>query len=180
MPTILVRDSSYQRDRHAFEELGVLDTIGYIDFSNSDQLANSLAERQPFSALPTSSTRQFTDAPLYVLKGKIDTDGAVRLISTLKKSPLRFRTYDAIEQPRLSYAEARRQVSRPKSSERERGFRGSAVARWGRGRLGRQVRFRLWVCHGGGVSLVRRRGGPEHPNSGFKRVILQHRSGSDN
>jgi hypothetical protein len=48
--------------------------------------------------------------PLYVLKNSVNTDGAVKLMSLIKKSPLRFRTYDSLETPRLSVHEARKQV----------------------------------------------------------------------
>src|SRR5262249_11797322 len=51
------------------------------------------------------------ESPLYVLKGPVDTEGAVLMMSTLKKSALRFRTYDIIETPRLSLHEAWKQVA---------------------------------------------------------------------
>jgi hypothetical protein len=61
--------------------------------------------------LSTASVPVSRETPLYVLKGPIETEGAVRLLSTLKKSALQFRTYDPIEVPRLSLLEAMRQVS---------------------------------------------------------------------
>ena len=47
---------------------------------------------------------------MYVVRGHIQTEGDVRMMSTLKKSAVRFRTYDVIETPRLPLQEARRQV----------------------------------------------------------------------
>lgn len=112
LPVIPIRDTTFIRDRLKFEELGLLDTVGYLDFQNSDILAHSLLRRLPQAipvpAPPTSLNR---DAPIYVLKGHIDTEGAVRLMSTLKKSALRFRTHDVVETPRLSLQEARKQVA---------------------------------------------------------------------
>ncbi len=98
------------RDKRAFEELGVLDTIGYVDFANSQQLADRLVNKLPGSPLAQFPTHQF-DEPLYVVKGRVETEGAIRLMSTLKKSGLHFRAYDPIETPRLSLPEVRRQVS---------------------------------------------------------------------
>ncbi len=37
-PILQIRDSSFVRDSHLFNDLGLLDTIGYIDFQNSKDL----------------------------------------------------------------------------------------------------------------------------------------------
>lgn len=110
LPVIPIRDTSFIRDKRDFEELGLLDTIGYVDFLNSEALAASLRARLPVDGIPAPPTLPNHDSPIYVLKGPLDTEGAVRLMSTLKKSNLRFRSYDALETPRLSLQEARRQV----------------------------------------------------------------------
>ncbi|MBZ5589707.1 MAG: hypothetical protein LAO05_14210 [Acidobacteriia bacterium] len=110
-PVLLVRDTSYMASKRDFDELGVLDTIGYLDFANSEQLSDRLNLALPGQPIPRPPVRLFSETPLYVLKGPVNTDGAVKLLSTLKKSALRFRTYDAVETPRLSLFEARRQVS---------------------------------------------------------------------
>ena len=109
-PVIPIRDSTYIQDEEDFKSLGMLDTLGYLDFQNSDQLAQAIIERLPVEALPPHVVKISNEAPLYVLKGPIDTEGAVKMMSVLKKSPLRFRSYDPLETPRLPLAEARRQV----------------------------------------------------------------------
>ena len=111
LPVVPIRDTSYIRDKEVFERLGLLDTLGYLDFQNSDQLAASLLERMPIRAVPTPPAALHTDSPLYLLKGPIETEGVVRLNSLLKKSAIRFRTYDSVETPRLSLHEARKQVA---------------------------------------------------------------------
>jgi hypothetical protein len=110
VPVVPIRDTTYGVDRRAFEAMGLLDTLGYQDFQNAEQLAAKLA---PNARLPLARPprKTYVDSPLYVLKGPIDTEGAVRLMSALKKSPLRFRTYDPVETPRLSLHAAWRQVS---------------------------------------------------------------------
>src|SRR5262249_17838982 len=75
------------------------------------QLAAKIAQALPASPLPPAQERAYREAPLYVLKGPVDTNGTGRLMSTVKKSGLRFRTHDPKEVPRLSLNEARRQVS---------------------------------------------------------------------
>jgi len=112
LPVVPIRDTNFAADKRAFEEVGLLDTLGYIDFTNSDQLAARLLEAVPaVRPLPPISPAEFRQAPLYLLKGPVPTEGTLRLISAVKKSSIRFRTYDPIETPRLSLHEARRQVA---------------------------------------------------------------------
>jgi hypothetical protein len=111
VPVVPVRDTTYERDKRAFEAIGVLDTVGYIDFLNADELANRIVTASQPAPLPIPAKKTYLDAPLYVLKGQVDTEGAVRLMSTIKKSALRFRVYDPRETPRLSLQAARKQIS---------------------------------------------------------------------
>ncbi len=110
LPVIPIRDTTFLRDKRQFDELGIFDTIGYVDFQNADALAQAIATRLPCDAVPAPPTALNTEAPLYVLKGHIDTEGAVRLMSALKRSHLQFRTFDVLEKPRLALQEARKQV----------------------------------------------------------------------
>ncbi|HZD69509.1 MAG TPA: hypothetical protein VFA45_11530, partial [Actinomycetes bacterium] len=111
MPVVPIRDGTYTIDRRHFDDLGVLDTLGYVDFTNSDELIQGIQARLPVSPLPGVQERQYRETPLYVLKGPVNTEGTIQLMATLKKSALRFRMYDPIETPRLSLNEARRQVA---------------------------------------------------------------------
>lgn len=111
IPVIPIRDTSYIANKRDFDELGLLDTLGYLDFQNADELSSNLPSRLPGTAFPTPLDKPFIETPLYVLKGHIQTEGTVQLMSTLKKSGLRFRTYDPVESPRLTLHEARKQIS---------------------------------------------------------------------
>jgi hypothetical protein len=44
-PIIPIRDASYTRDNKMFDELGLLDTLGYVYFQNSTDLAMELSKR---------------------------------------------------------------------------------------------------------------------------------------
>ena len=111
IPVIPIRDTSIIRDKLAFAELGLLDTVGYTDFQNSDQLVDALLSKlSSCTPIPTPRSEINAGAPLYVLKGPIDTEGQVLLMSELKKSAARFRTFDTIETPRLSLHEVRKQI----------------------------------------------------------------------
>ena len=109
-PVVPIRDTTIVTDQEQFRELGLLDTVGYVDFQNSDALAEALVARLPVAPIPSPPVALNRDNPLYVLKGHIQTEGDVLLLSTLKKSAVRFRTYDVVETPRLSLHEARKQV----------------------------------------------------------------------
>jgi len=102
VPVVPIRDPSYVEDKKAFQALGVLDTLKYIEFRNASELAKEAAKTLGSTALQRPPKKTYRDAPLYVLKGPIDTEGAVQLMATLKKSPLHFRTYDPDEKPRAS------------------------------------------------------------------------------
>jgi hypothetical protein len=110
LPIIPIRDTTFLRDKTSFEELGILDVIGYVDFQNSYGLATDLLKRIPSSVIPAPPSRLNLEASIYVIKSPIDTEGAIRLMSALKKSTIRFRSYDPIETPRLALQEARKQI----------------------------------------------------------------------
>ena len=110
-PVIPIRDTTYIVSKRDFDELGLLDTLGYLDFRNAEELASSLPIRLPGAAFPVPLVKEYKETPLYVLKGPINTEGAVQLMSTLKKSGFRFRAYDPVETPRLTLHEARKQIS---------------------------------------------------------------------
>src|SRR5580704_634531 len=88
-----VRDRSYARDEKAFEEFGMLDTFGYSAFENSDDLASALLahESQPF---PLQNLGINREQPIYLIRGYAQSEGMIHLMSALKKSGLRFRSFD--------------------------------------------------------------------------------------
>jgi hypothetical protein len=107
-----IRDTSISTDRRDFESLGLLDTLGYLDFTNSDQLADGVLKRiDNVVPLPNSPARVHTETPLYVIKGPIETDGALELLGSIAKAGLRFRAFDPRETQRLPLFEALRQVA---------------------------------------------------------------------
>ena len=111
VPIILIKDTSYAIDSEHFKRLGLLETIGYVDFQNSQdllqRLPKALTDAKP---LPTIPQRAFRETPVYVVRSGISTDGSLAVEATLKKSRLRFRTYDPAENIRLTLNDARRQI----------------------------------------------------------------------
>lgn len=111
LPIIPIRDKTYARDERDFEELGIFDAIGCLDFTNATQLAEIVKKSLPGTPLIHTQNKIYLESPLFILKGHIETEGTIQLMSSLKKSALRFRTYDPKESPRISLYEALRQVN---------------------------------------------------------------------
>jgi hypothetical protein len=110
LPVRPVRDTSYSPDKRHFDALGILDTLGYLDFTNSQGLAAQVLAASAPSPVSLPPKRTYRESPIYLLKGPIDTDGSIRLLSILKKSQLRFRAYDPRESSRISLHTARKNV----------------------------------------------------------------------
>lgn len=111
LPLVPIRDTSFLKDKSAFDHLGLLDTIGYRDFVNARELADNLASTWPPSRLPIPVGELNLEAPLYVLKGPLETEGELKLLSVLKKSAVRFRAYDPVETPRIALQTLRRSIA---------------------------------------------------------------------
>jgi len=110
VPVLPIRDTSNIRDAKDFEELGILDTFGYFDYRNSTELCEGLLSRQGTPPLALQPAGPNLDQPLYVVKSPIENDGMIKLMSVIKKSRLKFRTFDSKEVGRISLHEAYKQT----------------------------------------------------------------------
>ncbi|MCD4777265.1 MAG: hypothetical protein K8S15_14600 [Candidatus Aegiribacteria sp.] len=109
---IPVRDTSYERDQHLFEQLGIFDVLGYKEFENSKNLKKIVLDNLNVKPIKLNVHVIDKKQPTFVLKSPYDTDGSIRLHSALKKSSLyRFRVFDPRETPRLSLHEAHHQIT---------------------------------------------------------------------
>ena len=109
VPIQPARDRNYIKDELAFDELGMLDTFGYSPFENSEDLAREILSYQPQVVNPQPSPIN-RELPLYLVRSHVQNEGMIKLMSALKKSGLRFRSFDPRETPRLSLHEAMKQV----------------------------------------------------------------------
>ena len=102
LPIFLIRDTSIGMDKRAFRDIGVLDTLGHLEFVNSQELVVGLAGVPGTTALPEIAIREYRNQPIYLLKSPIAVDGSISLQATLKKARLGYRSFDPVETPRLS------------------------------------------------------------------------------
>src|ERR1700722_11869425 len=111
VPVIPIRDTTCTLDSKEFESLGLIDTLGYLDFQNSEELAEKLPVAIKKASIPiTTAFSPNREQPCYLVRSPIVTNGLVKILSVVKKSGLRFRAYDPKEQPRLSLQDAFQQV----------------------------------------------------------------------
>lgn len=111
IPVVPIRDTTCTLDEKEFESLGLIDTLGYLDFQNSEELASKLPAAIKNALVPITATfAPNREQPCFLLRSPVVTNGLVKILSAVKKSGLRFRTYDPQEQSRLSLQDAFRQV----------------------------------------------------------------------
>lgn len=110
VPVIPIKDRSYTEHEREFAQLGLIDTYGYLNFANADELAAQILEKvnAPTSAFGEYSINQ--EQPLFLVKSPIATEGQIKLVSTLDKSGIAYRTFDPQETARISLHEAVRSV----------------------------------------------------------------------
>lgn len=110
VPIMPIRNTSNVRDAKDFEELGLFDTLGYFDFANAGQLSDAVLSRNGSVPLALQKPTINSEQPLYVVKAPVESDGMIKLMSVIKKSRLRFRTFDTKEVARISVHDAYRQT----------------------------------------------------------------------
>jgi hypothetical protein len=92
LPVIPIRDTTIDRDKQNFADLGLIDTLGYQDFQNAIELSACIQKCKDTTApLPEQTVQQNLAAPLYFLKAPIGTQGAVTLESCIEQSGLKKR-----------------------------------------------------------------------------------------
>lgn len=105
----LIRHSGTEGDKRVAQEAGIFDTLGYDSYANDDELANSLSAYVDPTPLPLVASLDRL-APVYVVeppgKGGIET----LMTSRLKKAKYRYRSFNPVEDSRLSATDAIRQV----------------------------------------------------------------------
>src|SRR5205807_3370251 len=101
----LVKNSALTGSDELIRQIGIFDTLGYKEYSNSGHLAHFLRNLTDLRPLTIPETINAA-APVYVVLPKVKTDIEIRTIARIKKGRLVFRSFDPEEQARLSAAAA--------------------------------------------------------------------------
>jgi hypothetical protein len=109
---ILVRNRSLTTSDALVREIGLFDTLGYSEYSQTSELVAIVADVTDLSPIPLTPYQISRGSPVYVVTPRVKTDAEVRVLSRLKKARLQFRTFDPEEQGRLAALEAIENVAR--------------------------------------------------------------------
>ena len=91
--------------------MGIFDTLGYAEYTNSEDLITILKKGKPHSPYNPPALLDNT-APVFILESKYRTDFSARISARIKKARLTYRDFDPNESPRLSAYDAITQVAR--------------------------------------------------------------------
>ena len=103
---LLICNEALTGDKDLTRDVGIFDTLGYLNYANSDQLATVLRNELDFSPIKIDENQTNTRTPVYILLTRIKGDAVIRIVSRVKKARLQFRSFDPEEQGRLSAREA--------------------------------------------------------------------------
>lgn len=106
----LVRCSALDGDRELAKQVGIFDTLGYFEYKNETELYQRLTSHIDPVPLPISQKLDHK-APVYIVESPFRTDPSIMLASRIKKAGYRFRSFNPIEDIRLSASDAIRQVA---------------------------------------------------------------------
>ncbi len=109
---LLTLNRSVQGDLREISEIGLFDSMGYREYENSKELASLIEDTENIKPIRQSSHEVDKSTPIYVLDTFHKTDASIRIISRIKKSKIRFRSFDPREQSRLSAYEALDEVQK--------------------------------------------------------------------
>lgn len=99
----LVRNRSVVSDQQLAREVGIFDTMGYEDYSNSTELVQIIKGITSFAPLPLSDAPLNKKVPVYILTPREKAEAEIQIISRVKKAGgIGFRSFDPVENARLS------------------------------------------------------------------------------
>jgi hypothetical protein len=99
----LIRNRTVETDEKLLRDVGIFDTLGYVEYSNSDELISRLKKIENFDALPLSDAPLNKRVPVYIVTPREKAEAEIRIISRVKKAGgIFFRSFDPVESARLS------------------------------------------------------------------------------
>jgi hypothetical protein len=107
---VLTKNSALRTEDALIKEVGIVDTLGYTEYSTSEELLRLFYKINDLTPLHVRDERN-TKAPLYLIQPQIKSDYDSSIVSAVKKTHLFFRSHDPAETARLSGREAIANVS---------------------------------------------------------------------
>jgi hypothetical protein len=107
---LLIRNRSYAVQDALVRSIGIFDTLGYISYENSMELADILTRRIDTTPLKIDYPKD-KNAPVYILESPSRSDAMVRILARVTKARLGYRSFAPSESARLSATDAISHVS---------------------------------------------------------------------
>ncbi len=104
-----IQNNVLKNDAAEIARIGIFDTLLYENYANSDELKKLLGNASPGRRLATEFPKD--PLPLYIVLPPAKTDDINRLTAMAIRAGLRPRTFDPLEQPRMSAPDAVRSVA---------------------------------------------------------------------
>lgn len=106
----LVSNAGISKDRNLLREIGIFDTLGYIEYQTSGELVERLWEMRSDDPIATDFARD--SSPIYIIEPETRTEALTTIISSVKKrARIRYRSFNPSETIRLSATEAIQSVA---------------------------------------------------------------------
>lgn len=107
---MLIKHASSAPDSLPAHELGLFDTLGWKSYSSGTDLAQHIKSFDHSRKLPLAEKLN-TQSPIYLVQPRHKSDYDGYIVSAIKKAPLKFRSFDPSESPRLAARDAIANVS---------------------------------------------------------------------
>ena len=102
---LLFRNSSLEADKALANAVGLFDTLGYQEYTNSEQLSRLLVAQSNYEPIPFHHSINHK-APVYIVEPPHRTDAIGLLISRIKKARWMYRSFNPGEDVRLAAMDA--------------------------------------------------------------------------
>lgn len=99
--TLFVVNNGILNDSRLYSTIGIFDTIGYATYQNTNELAEVIGNINLDNPIFTKFEKDNT-SPIYTVEMPIKSDAQTRIISRIKKTRLRYRSFNPQEHIRLS------------------------------------------------------------------------------
>ena len=105
-PIIPTLDATNEHAKKEVVQLGLLDTVGYLAYSNSNELEQHLENLNDKTLLSEYARELDYQQPVFFLDSLAKTDFRNKIVSAIKSARAFYRSYDPAETPRLSATDA--------------------------------------------------------------------------
>ena len=106
----LIRNNTFNTDSDTLSKIGIFDTLGYIEYSDSDSLSALLLSDIDGAHLETNYPLD-GKAPVYLLETPHRGEAIGHIISRIKKARLQYRSFNPSEDIRMAASEAIKHVA---------------------------------------------------------------------